>query len=245
MSTFNIDHIMTTAYHQQANGMVERLHRRLKDACRARDAVSSWAQELPLILLSLRVAPRDDTGISPAEHVYGSTLSLPSSFVDARPPPSTDFITRLRMAMAAVPVVPTNTAATSPSWVDDALETCTHVWVRRDGHVKPLDALYDGPFVVLERSDKVFKLQIGLKPVTVSIDRLKPVHSELPIVPMQPRRRGRPPRVPAVAPPTTTTSGRKKKRRQPPSSQTTVEPAVLGGGCADHPAIRHYNLRKR
>ena len=229
MSTFNIEHITTTAYHPQANGMVERLHRRLKDALRARDAASSWAQELPLILLSLRAAPRDDTGISPAEHVYGSTLSLPSAFVDARPPPSPDFITRLRLAMAAVPMAPTNTAAASPSWVDDALKTCTHVWVRRDGHVKPLHALYDGPFLVLDRSDKVFRLQIGVKPVTVSIDRLKPVHSEAPVVPMVPQRRGRPPRAPIAPPPAATTTGRKKNRRRPSKSQTTVKPAVLGG----------------
>ena len=85
----------------------------LKDALRARGAVSSWAQELPLILLSLRAAPRDDTGISPAKHVYGSTVTLPSSFVDARPPPSSDFVHCLRLAMAAAPTVPKNMAETS------------------------------------------------------------------------------------------------------------------------------------
>ena len=69
----------TTPYHPQSNGMVERLHRRLKDALRSRGAALSWAQELPMILLLLRAAPRDDTGISPAEHVYGSAVALPSS----------------------------------------------------------------------------------------------------------------------------------------------------------------------
>ncbi len=46
-----IKHQPTTAYHPQANGMVERLHRRLKDALRACGATATWAAELPWVLL--------------------------------------------------------------------------------------------------------------------------------------------------------------------------------------------------
>jgi transposase InsO family protein len=78
----NICHSPTTAYHLEANGMVERLHRRLKDALRARAATAAnWANHVPWVLLSLRTAPREDDGISPAERTYGSPLVVPGQFL--------------------------------------------------------------------------------------------------------------------------------------------------------------------
>ncbi len=47
----NISHKQTTAYHPESNGAVERLHRRLKDALRARFAAATWSEELPFVLL--------------------------------------------------------------------------------------------------------------------------------------------------------------------------------------------------
>ncbi len=43
----HISHRQTTAYHPESNGAVERLHRRLKDALRARAAAATWSEELP------------------------------------------------------------------------------------------------------------------------------------------------------------------------------------------------------
>ena len=40
----------TTAFHPQSNGMLERIHRRLKDALKARMAGVNWLQELPWVL---------------------------------------------------------------------------------------------------------------------------------------------------------------------------------------------------
>ena len=191
-------HIMTTPYHPQSNGMVERFHRRLKDALRARGSAVSWSADLPMIMLALRCAPREDNGVSPAEMVYGSVLSLPSAFVDAREPPSDDFLHQLRRATESMPTVATNSASVSRThWMDEALSSCSHVWVRRDGHVKPLTALYDGPFLVLSRGPKVFNLQVGTKVQSISIDRLKPVHSGNESVAVgQPPKHGRPPKRP-------------------------------------------------
>ncbi len=47
-------HQPTTAYHPQAKSMVERLHCLLKDTLRAHGATSTWAAELPWVLLGLR-----------------------------------------------------------------------------------------------------------------------------------------------------------------------------------------------
>jgi transposase InsO family protein len=70
----HIDHHSTTAFHPQSNGMVERWHRRLKDALRSRAAMADWAAHLPWVLLALRAAPHDDSGLSPAEAMFGVPL---------------------------------------------------------------------------------------------------------------------------------------------------------------------------
>ncbi|MBM3938844.1 MAG: DDE-type integrase/transposase/recombinase, partial [Sphingomonadales bacterium] len=50
----NIQHISTTAYHPQGNGLVERQHQRLKDALRARASGPAWIQDLPWVLLGMQ-----------------------------------------------------------------------------------------------------------------------------------------------------------------------------------------------
>ena len=41
-----MEHITTTAYHPQSNGMMERVHRQLKDSLQARNAAADWPQHL-------------------------------------------------------------------------------------------------------------------------------------------------------------------------------------------------------
>jgi transposase InsO family protein len=54
----NISHSTTTAYHPQSNGLVERFHRRLKDALRAQSAAADWADHLPWVMLGIRAVFR-------------------------------------------------------------------------------------------------------------------------------------------------------------------------------------------
>ena len=81
-SILGISRIKTTSFHPQSNGMIERFHRSLKSSLRTRLAGSDWAAHLPLVMLGLRSSPKDDSGLSPAEAVYGSTLSLPGEFLE-------------------------------------------------------------------------------------------------------------------------------------------------------------------
>ena len=60
-SLLNIQHSPTTAYHPQSNGLVERFHRRLKDALRSRAAAADWHDHLPWVLLGIRTAFREDS----------------------------------------------------------------------------------------------------------------------------------------------------------------------------------------
>ncbi|GBP57241.1 hypothetical protein EVAR_82953_1 [Eumeta japonica] len=64
-------HRRTTAYHPACNGLVERFHRQMKTAitCHANE---HWTECLPLVLLGVRSAYKDDLK-SCAELVYGET----------------------------------------------------------------------------------------------------------------------------------------------------------------------------
>ena len=65
--------------------------------------------------------------------------------------------------------------STSPVYLPKNLNSCTHVWLRVDRVKKSLEAPYQGPFLVISRTDKIFVLKIKDKNVSVSIDRVKPV----------------------------------------------------------------------
>ncbi len=78
----------TTAFHPKANGLVERCHRRLKDVLWARLAALDWPLHLPWVLMGLRAAPTEDTGVSAAEIVSSTPLVLPGQILDTEELPS-------------------------------------------------------------------------------------------------------------------------------------------------------------
>ena len=186
-----INHITTTAYHPQANGLVERFHRQLKDAFRARLAGREWTAHLPWVLLGLRAAPKEDHNISAAELLYGLPLALPGELLDTAEPPAASFLENLRKTPTSLPTRPITgpPPASSPS---RALSSASFVFVRRGAPGPPLSPLYDGPYQVVASGPKFFTLQMGGRQDTVSVDRLKPcLTSE--VDPAVPPRRGRPP----------------------------------------------------
>jgi hypothetical protein len=81
-----LQHILTTTYHPKSNGMVERVHRQIKDALRALAAGPARSSHLPWVLLGLHDAPKEDSGTFSAELVFGSPLLLPCA-ARARVPP--------------------------------------------------------------------------------------------------------------------------------------------------------------
>ncbi|GBN45113.1 hypothetical protein AVEN_85857-1, partial [Araneus ventricosus] len=74
---------------------------------------------------------------------------------------------------------------------------------------RTLQQPYDGPFKVLARKQKFFRLQIGLQKKWVSIDRLKPAH-----ILSDTTTESRPSRSSPVSS-TTTRSGRRVRFRLP------------------------------
>ncbi len=181
-------HQPTTAFHPQANGMVERCHCRLKDALRARLAGPDWPLHLPWVLMGLRAAPTEDTGVSAAEIVFGVPLVLPGQILDSEEPPPGDFFAKLRQSGPPPPSRPLSYAQ-----MGVRLLSAAFVYVRKGGAVPPLSPLYSSPYKVLASGPKVFRLQVGEPEELVSIDRLKPHRGAAPVQPAQPPARGRPP----------------------------------------------------
>ena len=88
------------------------------------------------------------------------------------------------------------------------------VLVWENSSIPCLAPLYRGPYLVLERKNKYFRLQLGSRTDIVSVDWLKPVFSEDPIQAALPPARGQPALRPALHAPDLT-----------PSSTSTVFPA--------------------
>ena len=76
-SILGIQHVQTTAYHSEGNGLVEWFHHCLKDALHAHCAGSSWADHLPWVMLGLRSAACEDTAVSPSQAVFCLAVYLP------------------------------------------------------------------------------------------------------------------------------------------------------------------------
>ncbi|XP_045448264.1 uncharacterized protein K02A2.6-like [Melitaea cinxia] len=174
--TAGFEHKRTTAYHPACNGMVERFHRQLKAAivCHANDR---WTESLPWVLLGIRSAFKEDLQCSSAELVYGEPLRLPGEFFQPTDGSTTDlsnFSARLKQIVLRLKPSPASRHGSPKVFVYKELATTDHIFLREDASRGSLHPAYSGPHKVLSRDDKVFKILLKGKEVTVSIDRIKP-----------------------------------------------------------------------
>ena len=198
----------TTAYHPQANGLIERSHRDLKASLKCRLSGPNWVDELPWVLLGLRTVPKEDVGTSSAELVYGTPLTVPGDFFpDENPRSVPKELQRQRDRVGDLRPTPTSAHCEKQihTNVSEALQKTKFVFVRLDARRSPLQNPYDGPFEVIDRAPKYFTIRFGKTSDTISIDRLKPAHLDqsLPAQVAQPPRRGRPPGQPTDGAPVT------------------------------------------
>jgi hypothetical protein len=129
--------------------MVERLHRQIKEALKARGCGTAWAEHIPWVMLGLRAAPKDESGLSAAKLVFGEELVLPGQAAadsggggggqpPAPPsgPPAGEIPLRARSYAEA---------AKGPL---DSLARASYVYVRRGNVAGPTQPPYEGPFQV-------------------------------------------------------------------------------------------------
>ena len=183
---WGIKTILTTPYHPEANGLVERLHRRLKESLIALGSENpeEWFWKLPLVLLSIRTTLKPDIGASPADLVYGEGLAVPGEMLPSNPSTDAQLLRQraaaladLRLEVARLQPVPTSAHRRPQVHLPEELETCTHVFVRRGNASSTLASPYVGPYRVVSRNNVNFKVDVpGRQQETVAICRVKPAH---------------------------------------------------------------------
>jgi hypothetical protein len=167
----------TTAYHPAANGLVERFHRTLKAAIMCHTD-QHWTEALPLVLLGIRTAFKEDLQASVAELVYGEPLRIPGELLTptADPVDSAHLITQLRQYMASLRPIPATRHASPATFVHSDLEKCSHVFLWQGTTRRALEPPYSGPYQVPSRKEKTMQVLVRGRLVTVSPDRVKPAY---------------------------------------------------------------------
>ena len=164
----------TTAYHPQANSLVECLHQQLKSTLRAHLASGNWVAQLPWVLLGLQTQWREDLRSSTAELVYGEPLVVPGFIVHRADFNQHQIRDKLRTDVQRLLPTPTSLHGNHVIHVPSTLQSTDYVFVRHNAAHGPLQPPYKGPFLVIAKGDKSFLLDYGNRAERVSIDRLKP-----------------------------------------------------------------------
>jgi cleavage and polyadenylation specificity factor subunit 1 len=115
--------LRTTVHHPMANGLVERLHWTLTAAIMCHTD-QQWIVALPLVLLGIRTAFKEDLHASVAELVYGEPLRIPGELLtpSADPVDPAHLITKLRQHMSHLRPVPAARHASPSTFVHSDLE---------------------------------------------------------------------------------------------------------------------------
>ena len=167
----------TTPHHPAANGLVERFHRSMKAAIMCH-ADEQWTETLPIVLLGLRTAYKENLKSSTAELVYGEPLRVPGEFLAPVPQQVevSTFIQQLRQHMNQLRPTPAARHVSPGTFIHRDLPQSSHVFLRQDGARRSLQQPYSGPQPVIARTDKTLDIVVRGRNVTVSVDRVKPAY---------------------------------------------------------------------
>ena len=244
MATWGIKSHLTTPYHPESNGLVERFHRRLKEALNAlaTNEPEQWFWRLPCALLAIRTTLKPDVGASPADLVFGEGLAVPGEVLGSNPPNEEDehnqrqnLLDNLRLEVARVQPKQTSAHRRPNVHLPDELRRSSHVFVRRGGVQPSLATPYVGPYRVINRDESSFRIAIpGSQSENINVARLRPAilpsddNDQNATDPPTPPRPGRRPRPPQNPPPP---SDRQTRRSSQPargqqSPETTPDPPI-------------------
>jgi hypothetical protein len=121
--------------------------------------------------------------------VYGSPLTLPGIIIHGQEQPAEFFVEQLQSRLSSFSPLPL--PITPASGGGGKLQAAQFVFVRLPPAAPALSPAYRGPYKVLEKGDKFFKIQLGGTADKISVDRLKPYLGSEPVIAVPPRR-GRP-----------------------------------------------------
>ncbi|GFT33516.1 retrovirus-related Pol polyprotein from transposon 412 [Nephila pilipes] len=183
---------------------------------------AQWTTVLPTILMGFRATWKEDLQATTAEMIYGAPIRLPGEFL-CPSKPSADpvtFVGRLRETMQRLSPPTTQHHGHHTIFVSKDLTTCSHVFLRTDSLKKGLQPPYEGPYKVVSRTEKVFRILRHGKEVSVNIDRLKPAYipKELEDIPVEADVKKRVSLQPEEVP----DSGHEKQRESSSRQETTT-----------------------
>ena len=126
-----ISHLRSTAYHPQTNGMVERLHRTIKQSIRILAHDGAWTKVLPFVLLGWRNTPSRTTNSSPAQMLFGINTYMPNELIDFDGEPTLEELDAARKHFLDIDTNPSfSTATTYKPYLPQSMNQATHVWIR-------------------------------------------------------------------------------------------------------------------
>ncbi len=105
LKQFGIKHELSSAYHPQSQGAIERFHQTLKMMLRTYCLASGkdWAESLPFLLFAVREAEQESLGFSPADLIFGHSVRGPLKVLseqllakDSLPVPVVDYVSSCR-----------------------------------------------------------------------------------------------------------------------------------------------------
>lgn len=169
-------HKTTTAYHPQAQGKIERMHRILKSSIRALNEPASWHRSLPYITLQINNQTSGINSFTPFQFTFGQPGRLPGSLLSGGYKPAKEIdLNNLRVFLLAMKDHESEARPLKDNhpFIQKELSDCTSCWVRIDATRTPLSPLYTGPYEILYKSHKTFTVLVNGAPTSVSIDRLK------------------------------------------------------------------------
>ena len=170
MDTLSIHHVVSSAWHPQSQGVLERWHQTLKSMLRkyCLETKRGWDEGIPFVLFAARDAVQESLGFSPNELVFGHTVRGPlkvlkDKLLAAGVSPSInamEFVTKLKGRLSKACTLARECLKGSQSdmkrqydkvAVERSFKAGDQVLVLLPIPGSALSARFAGPFVVLEK----------------------------------------------------------------------------------------------
>ena len=132
---------------------------------------------MPLVLLGIRTAYKEELQSSAAELIYSKPLRIPGEFLvpDLKVEPSI-FMQQLHRHMNQLCQTPATQHTSPATFIHDNLKDSKHFFLQQDTIRRDLEPPYSGSHTVLPHTYKTLKIVMHGQVITVSGDRIKPAY---------------------------------------------------------------------